>query len=152
MADGFTVDFHELNELAQALGEVASSAGPYVRAATETSAINVRDDWKSRASGMKGLAAYPGSIGYDFVGFQGFGSTVLSCEIGPDRNKKQGTFGGIVEYGAPHFAPRHYGDQALEAESANFERLLDEALQKAEQALTFGGIVRSVITGRNTIL
>jgi hypothetical protein len=151
MADGFQLDFREITELARNLGEVASSAGPYVADAMQTTAIDVRDDWKARASGMKGLRAYPASIGYDFVGFQGFGATLLTCEIGPDRNKRQGTFGGIVEGGSPTFAPRHYGDDALEAHSDQFEQLLDEALQKAERALTFGGIVRSVLAGRNTI-
>ncbi len=152
MADGFTVDFHELHELAQALGEVASSAGPYVRDAMQTTAIDIRDDWRAAASGMRGLGAYPRSIGYDFTGFQGFGATVLTCEIGPDKGRKQGAFGAIVEYGAPNFAPRHYGDQALDAHTEQYDELIILALEKAEQALTFGGIVRSVIAGRNTIL
>lgn len=152
MSDKFIVDFNEIEQLARDLGDVASSAGPYVHDAVQTTAIDVRDDWRGRASGMKGLSAYPSSIGYDFTGFQGFGSTTLSCDIGPDRNRKQGTFGGIVENGSPTFAPRHYGDSALEAHSDQFNELLDQALQKAERALTFGGITRSVLAGRNTIL
>ncbi|MBT2502981.1 hypothetical protein [Curtobacterium sp. ISL-83] len=152
MADGFRIDDSQLHDLTAALGEVASSAGLYVRDAMETTAIDLRDDWQEQASGIRGLEAYPSSIGYDFAGFQGFGSTVLSCEIGPDKGKRQGSFGAIIEYGSPTFAPRHYGDNALEAHSDQFERLLDEALQKAERALTFGGVTRSVLAGRNTIL
>lgn len=152
MADGFTIDASALHDLAADLGEVATSAGPYVRDAIERTAIDVRDDWREAATGIKGMPFYAQSIGYDFIAFQGFGGTVLSCEIGPDKNRRQGALGNIVEYGAPNFAPRHYGDQALEAHSDEFEELLDHALQKAERALTFGGIVRSVASGRNTIL
>jgi len=152
MAAGFTIDDSAIHDLAAALGEVASSAGPYVRDAVETTAIDVRDDWRERASGIKGMKHYPNSIGYDFTSFQGFGATVLSCEIGPDKNKRQGPLGNIVEYGSPTFAARHYGDDALEAHADQFEELLVEALEKAERALTFGGITRSVLAGRNTIL
>lgn len=152
MGNGITMDDSAIHDLAAALGEVASSAGLYVRDAVETTAIDVRDDWREAASGIKGMASYPDSIGYDFTSFQGFGSTVLSCEIGPDKNRRQGALGNIVEYGSPTFAPRHYGDAALEAHSDQFEELLVAALVKAERALTFGGIARSVASGRNTIL
>lgn len=149
---GFKVDAHEVHELAAALEDAAHSAGPFVRDAMETVAIDVRDDWRAAATGMRGLAAYPRSIGYDFTGFQGFGSTVLTCEIGPDKGRKQGSFGAIVEYGSPTFAPRHYGDQALDAHTEQYDELIMAALDKAEQALTFGGIIRSVAAGRNSIL
>ncbi|MDT0211240.1 hypothetical protein [Curtobacterium sp. BRD11] len=152
MGDGITIDASALDLLAADLGEVASSAGPYVRDAMERTAIDVRDDWRKQATGIKRMRAYPSSIGYDFIAFQGFGATVLTCEIGPDKNRKQGALGNIVEFGSPTFAPRHQGDQALAAHSDEFEELLDQALQKAERALTFGGIVRSVASGRNTIL
>lgn len=152
MPDGFTIDDSALHDLAAALGEVASSAGPYVHDAVETTAIDIRDDWRAAAAGIKGMSSYPSSIGYDFTSFQGFGATVLSCEIGPDKDRRQGALGNIVEYGSPTFAPRHYGDTALEAHAEQFEELLAAALEKAERALTFGGITRSVLAGRNTIL
>lgn len=138
----------EIHDLIRDLEEVPRNAGLFVRDAMERTAIDIRDDWRSAASGMKGLRAYPRSIGYDFVGFQGFGATTLTCEIGPDKSRKQGSFGAIIEYGAPTFAPRHYGDNALDAHEEQYERLLTEALEKAERALTFGGALRGVLSGR----
>jgi len=152
MADGISIDSSPLHELAAALGEVASSAGPYIRDAMERTAIDVKADWRDAASGHRSLRRYPYSIGYDFVGLQSFGSTLIRCDIGPDKGKKQGALGNIVEYGSPTSSPHHWGDKALEAHSDQFHDLVTEALEKAERALTLGGIIRSVAAGRNTIL
>jgi hypothetical protein len=152
MADGLTIDASQLHELAAALGEVASSAGPYVRDAMERTAIDVRDDWRAAAGGHRTIRAYPRSIGYDFVGLQSFGSTIIRCDIGPDKGKRQGALGNLLEYGSPTSPPHHWGDQALEAHSEQLQDLLVKALEKAERALTLGGIIRSVAVGRNTVL
>lgn len=149
---GFSVDASALNELAANLGEVASSAGLYVRDAMETTAVDITQEWRDAASGLSYVPFYSKSIGYDFKAFQGFGGTVLTCEIGPDKDRRQGSFGAVIENGSPNSAPRKFGENILDAHSKQFEELLDEALQKAERALTFGGIVRSVASGRNTIL
>lgn len=149
---GFTIDAHEVDQLAAALGEVAASAGPYVRDAMETVAVDMTQEWRDAATGLPSLRYYSRSIGYDFVGFQGFGSTVLRCEIGPDKNRRQGALGAIVENGSPTSAPHKYGENILDAHSAQYEELVVAALEKAERALAFGGIVRSVAAGRNTIL
>lgn len=149
---GFTIEASEVNQLAAALGEVASSAGLYVRDAMQTTAIDITNEWRDAASGLASLPAYGRSIGYDFAGFQGFGSTVLRCDIGPDKNRRQGSFGAIVENGSPTSAPHKFGENILDAHSDQYEELLIAALEKAERALTFGGIVRSVAAGRNTIL
>lgn len=152
MADGFTVDFSELTRLAANLGEVASSAGPFVRDAMHTTAIDITNEWRDAAAGLSYVPYYSRSIGYDFVGFQGFGATLLTCEIGPDKGRRQGSFGAIIENGTPTSAPHKFGETILDAHAAQYEELLVKALEKAEQALTFGGILRSVATGRNTIL
>lgn len=148
----FSIDASEVDQLAAALGEVASSAGPYVHDAMQTTAIDITNEWRDQASGLPSLRYYPRSIGYDFAGFQGFGSTIFRCEIGPDKNRRQGALGAIVENGSPTSAPHKFGENITEAHSGQFEELLVQALEKAERALTFGGVVRSVFAGRNTIL
>jgi hypothetical protein len=152
MAASFTIDASELDQLAADLGEVASSAGPYVHDAMQTTAIDITNEWRAAASGLQNLPFYGRSIGYDFAGFQGFGATVFRCDIGPDKGRRQGSFGAIVENGSPTSAPHKFGENITEAHTAQYEALLIAALEKAERALTFGGIVRSVIAGRNTIL
>jgi hypothetical protein len=152
MVDGITFDARGLNELAAALGEVAYTAGPYVRDAMERTAIDVKKDWRAAASAHKTIKRYQYAIGYDFVTQQLFGSTIVRCDIGPDKNKRQGALGNLLEYGSPTSPPHHWGDSALAAHSDQFQTLLVQALEKAERAMTFGGIIRSVAAGRNTIL
>jgi hypothetical protein len=149
---GFTIDAHEVDQLAAALGEVASSAAPYVREAMETVAVDMTNEWRDSASGLASLPYYSRSIGYEFVSFMGFGASVFRCDIGPDKNRRQGSFGAIVENGSPTSAPHKFGENILEAHTSQYEELLVRALEKAERALTFGGIIRSVAAGRNTIL
>lgn len=148
MADGFDIDFSELDQLAADLAQVASSAGKYVRDAVDESSLHIKNDWRERATGMRGLGQYPRYISYSFVGFQGFGATVLKSEIGPTK-RGQGNLGAIVEYGSPTFNARGYGEAALAKEQDTYTELLDRALKNAEAALTFQGILRSVVTGVN---
>jgi hypothetical protein len=152
MPDGITFDSSGLHELAAALGEVAYTAGPYVRDAMERTAIDVKKDWRDAASGHKTIKRYQFSIGYDFVGQHVFGSTIIRCDIGPDKNKRQGALGNLLEYGSPTSPPHHWGDKALESHSGQFQDLLVKALEKAERAMTLRGVIRSVAAGRNTIL
>lgn len=146
MADGITFDFSDVTQLVGQLEDVGHNAGKYVRDAVDKSSLAIKKDWQERATGMKGLAQYPGHIGYDFAAFQGFGSTVLRTDIGPSK-RGQGNLGAIIENGAPHFSPRGHGKAALAAESPHFEELLDQALRNAEHALTFLGGVSSILRG-----
>lgn len=146
MPDGFTFDFSEVNQLAASLDEVAHSAGRFVSAALAESSLNIKNDWKSRAKGMKGLKQYPSAIGYDSVGLQAFGTTQLKSTIGPAK-RGQGNLGPIIEYGSTTFSPRGFGNAALAAEQDNFQKLLERALQNAEQALTLMGSVSTLIRG-----
>jgi hypothetical protein len=148
MADSFSLDDSELRSLAADLAEVASSAGAYVRDAVNESSLNIKTDWRERATGMKGLPHYPKTISYTFSGFQGFGATVLRSDIGPTK-RGQGNLGAIIEYGSPSFTARGYGDAALAGEQGNYVELLDQALKNAEAVLTFQGILRSVGRGVN---
>lgn len=135
MADGFDIDFREINELAADLGQVASNAGQYVRTAQDKSSLAIKTAWAESVSGFPNAAAYPRAISYDFLAFQGFGSTVLTTEIGPDKGRRQGALGNLIEYGSVKNAPGNYGDAALQGEAAHFEQLLSEALARAEFVL-----------------
>jgi hypothetical protein len=146
MADGFTIDDSDLKTLAAQLEQVASTAGKFVRDAVDKSSLAVKNDWKIRATGMKGIQQYPKMIGYDLSGFQGFGATVLKSTIGPAK-RGQGNLGPIIESGAPHFAARGYGTSALMKEQAHFQELLDQALKNAEKALTLSGSVAALLRG-----
>lgn len=141
-ADGFTLDLSEVHALTAALGEVAASAGPLVRDAMQRTAIDVKADWRAAASGHRSIRRYPFSIGYDFIAPQSAGGiSTYRCDIGPDKSKKQGALGNLLEYGSPNSAPHHWGDRALEGRANQYQALVAAAIEHAESALANGGNV-----------
>lgn len=127
-------DFSELDQLAADLGEAAKNVGPFVRKAVEVTARNVRDDWRENAKGMDHAPAFPFSITYDLIGFQGFGATALNAEIGPDKDRKQGALGNLIEYGSRNNPPQGLGHGALQRNEADFERGIEKAIDDALKA------------------
>lgn len=138
MADRFEADFSEVNQLAADLGEVAANAGVLVSKALEVSARNVRDHWRAGASGMRHAPAYPASVTYDLRSFSGFGVTVLEAEIGPDKDRRQGALGNLIEFGSVNNPPQGQGQAALEATQDDFEKGLNMALETSERHLKWG--------------
>lgn len=135
MADGMSFDFTEMDRLAADLAEVPKNIGPFVRAAVEFGARNVKEDWRNLASGLPHAPAYPRSIGYDMKRFQGFGATVIEAEIGPDKEKPQGALGNLIEGGSPTSSPHHFDVAALRNEQDDFitglQKAEDDARKKA---------------------
>ena len=152
MTDSFSIDSSEVDRLVADLGTVASTAGQYIRKAVEVAAVNNKKDWAEFAKGLKHLPAFPSSITYDITTFQGFGASIISAEIGPDKSRSQGALGNIVEYGSVNNAPKSYGANALKANESDYQRGLVAALEDAERVLrgssSLGGSVAGVLRGR----
>jgi hypothetical protein len=107
-------------ELETVLTKAASRSVPAVRAVVERGALNVKTDWRQRWGGIAHAPALPAAVTYD-VRF-GFGS--VSAEIGPDKEKRQGALGNLIEFGSENNAPIPGGLPALQAEEPRFERAL----------------------------
>lgn len=99
-----------------------------VEAVVKKAAVNIKKDWRENAKASVGnkAGAYPFSITFD--GPTRNGHTV-EAEIGPDKDKKQGALGNLIEYGAPaqNTAPHNDGKRAADKELPNFERNLANA-------------------------
>ncbi|MCS3426747.1 hypothetical protein [Leucobacter aridicollis] len=130
-----SVDWREFSELARDLGEVPEKSGKNIRKAVEVSARKVKDHWRDEAKGMIHAPAFPFSVSYDLNGFYGFGVSVLSAEIGPDKGSRQGALGNLIEFGSRNNAPQGIGQAALHANEADFEHGLalavDDALKES---------------------
>lgn len=116
-------DTSELNTLAVDLHVVAEEAAPAVKAVVVKGALNVKTQWRSNALGSAGkhAKAYPYSVGYD-IDPDGMGA-----EIGPDKAKRQGPLGNLLEFGSVQNPPHNDGGKALEKEAPNFVRYLSDA-------------------------
>ena len=96
-------------------------------------AVNVKNAWRDSAKGMAHAPAYPYAITFDEPtrggGFRGSTGNI-STQIGPDKDKRQGALGNLIEYGSVHNAPRNHGKAAADAELPAMERALLEAVRR----------------------
>lgn len=121
-------DTHELVALAKGFDN--ATGGPalaQVRAVVAKGALNIKNDAAARASGIAHAPAYPRSITYDMH----FSLSGPSAEIGPDKSRRQGALGNILEYGTSKNAPRPHMGPAANAEEPKFAKALEDLAVKA---------------------
>ena len=117
----------DLYSLARDLADAPRHAAPLVRKAVEVTARNIKDDWAAGAA-RTGLARYAKSVDYDIID----SADGVRAEIGPNRGKRQGTFGFVEDApGDVRSAPQHAGRDALEANQDDFDAGLATALWDA---------------------
>lgn len=128
------VDFSDLVVLADDLDGAADGAAENIVKAVEVSARNVKDDWKDSAKGMAHAPAFPFSITYDLEGESSMSGSSVSAEIGPDKGRKQGALGNLIEYGSSNNPPQGLGHGALQREEKGFQRGVEKAVDDSLKA------------------
>jgi hypothetical protein len=94
---------------------------PEARKVVSKGALNIKEEWRRRWSGFRHAPALPYAVTYD-TAEEG---TRLSAEIGPDKDKRQGALGNLLEFGSPNNAPHPAGSPALDAEQPRFEKAIE---------------------------
>ena len=125
----------DLARLAYDLRAVAVTSPVVVRAVVAKGALNIKNDARQRASGIRHAPMYPYTITYDTTETP-WG---VSAEIGPDKDKvvgggpyrTPGNLGAILEYGTSRSAPIPHLAPALDAEEPRFLDALADAAEKA---------------------
>lgn len=99
-----------------------------VERVVKRAAVNVKKDWRANARVSVGnkAGAYPFSITFDGPTRRGH---TVEAEVGPDKDKRQGALGNLIEYGAPaqNTAPHNDGKRAADKELPAFERNITNA-------------------------
>lgn len=98
-------------------------AGPEIGKVVTRGAFNIKKDWRQRWAGLSHAPRLPYAVSYD-VEYLVAGQTV-TAEIGPDKNKRQGALGNIIEFGSPTSAPHPGGLPALATEEPKFVEQLE---------------------------
>ena len=100
-----------------------------LRKAVQVTCGKVKESARSRITGYKHLPAYPYSITYDtkYLGLS------VEGEIGPDKSRKQGPLGNIVEFGTSNNAPIPHLGPALDENVDDFLRGVEIAVEQATQ-------------------
>lgn len=131
-------------ELSADLGEVPKNAGKYIRQAVEYGAVNVKNYWRADLPKEGAAKALPYAIGYDIYSNSSIfhdvlpstdepgTATTITADIGPDKNKRQGALGNLLEYGSINNPAEGEGSQALEDETEDFQHGLEKAIDDAQ--------------------
>lgn len=126
------VDLSEVERLVEDL-ELGEHIGPNLVSAFEKSALMVKDSWRENASGMRHAPHYPRSISYDVEGFSdGFGDVSVAeirAEIGPDKTKRQGALGNLIEFGSINNPPKGHGSAALKNSESQVQKNVENAIE-----------------------
>lgn len=115
-------------ELRDDLQHASDDAVRGAKGVVSKGALNVKRDAKAVISGHAGrhggvyIKAYPRSIGYDTT----VAGTLVSSEIGPDKDKPQGPLGNLLEYGSVNNAAIPHLNPALDAEEPRFASALED--------------------------
>ena len=113
-----------INDLVAHLDEVPEDAHFYIRKAVQFTSNGIKKSAQQFAGGIAHAPDYPRAITYDTTD-HGVGKGV-SAEIGPDKDRRQGALGNILEYGTVNNPPYAHLGPALDYEGPNFERYLGE--------------------------
>jgi hypothetical protein len=123
VSDGIEVTVTGDRELLATLDRLTSAAWRDADRVLEKAAVNIKKDWAKRWSGHPHFPALPRAVSYDLFHTLAGNSHV---EVGPDKNRRQGALGNIIEFGTPNNAPIPAGMPALAAEAPRFEKALGD--------------------------
>jgi len=124
---GFRVDVDGLERWEADHAAMPAELDEQIRKVTGRGAFNVKRDWKARWTGYRHIPYLPNAISYDLERAPGGGWV---AEIGPDKHRRQGPLGNVIEFGTINNAPIPGGLPALDVETPRFERALADAAEK----------------------
>ena len=111
-----------LNEWIADLDRAQSKSLPAVDAVVAKGALNVKKGAAKRIEGHPHAPAYPAAISYDTFHTPG----TSRAEIGPDKGKRQGALGNILEFGTVNNPPIPHLVPALDEEGPRFENAIGD--------------------------
>jgi hypothetical protein len=113
------IDLTGLDALTAGIARTQAAIAADAAAIVKRGAQNIKTGWQAnaRASAPAHAPAYPASISYDITTAGG----VIEAEIGPDKERRQGALGNLLEYGSAHNPPHNDGGIALADEEPRFQ-------------------------------
>lgn len=115
-------EYGDLERWTVQLDRAASAAPGEAAKVVEKGALNIKTDARRRVEGLAHAPAYPNAITYDtYNALRG-----PAADIGPDKNKRQGALGNILEHGTVKNAPRQHMAPAADEEMPRFEQAMTD--------------------------
>jgi hypothetical protein len=115
-------DHGDVDKWALTLDRALSAVPEEAAKVVEKGALNIKQDAQRRIGRPAHAPAYANAISYDMRrAMRG-----PEAEIGPDKNKRQGDLGNLLEYGSTNNSPRPHVAPAAEAEVPKFEQAMED--------------------------
>ena len=111
-----------LNELVADLRDAPGKAQRKVDGVVKKGAVNIRDDWRQRASGLRHAPLYPRSITFD----SGWDGSTYEAQVGPDKDLPQGALGNLITFGSVNNPPTGHDVAVADAEAPKFQKAMED--------------------------
>lgn len=111
-----------LDELAGLLQHAQDTVVKETRKVVAKGALNIKKDTADRWRGNRHAPYISGAVSYD----TNVSGTEVSAEIGPDKARRQGALGNLLEYGSVHNGPIPALSPALDAEEPRFVQAMED--------------------------
>lgn len=115
------IDASDVHQLHEVLVRAAGVAPKEARKVVGKGALQIKNDARRRIAGHRSAPAYPYAIGYDTHETM----TGAWAEIGPDKDKRQGALGNILEFGTVKNPPIPHMRPAADAEEPKFAKAME---------------------------
>lgn len=113
-------------ELAAAWDAAADRADEELRPVVRKGLTNIKNSWRAGWAGFKHAPALPAAVTFDEDEQDG----ALGGEVGPDKSRRQGALGNLLEFGSQNNAPHPAGQKALDEEAPRFENSAGDVAEK----------------------
>lgn len=123
----FSVEHKDLDKYVQQLEYSEAELLPEAKRIVARGAYNIKKDAKSRAPRGPHLPYYADSITYETT----LTKSSAYAEIGPDKHKRQGALGNLLEYGSPSSPAHPHMGPAGEAEQPKFAAAMEKLASKS---------------------
>lgn len=120
------IDHGDVDRFVAELDKAIYRTPAEVEAVVAKGALNIKNGARRRIGRPAHAPAYASSISYDLKRW-GMGAI---AEIGPDKGRRQGALGNLLEYGSVNNAPIPHIRPAADEELPRFERAMDDLGEK----------------------
>jgi hypothetical protein len=121
-----SVEADGLGVLIADLDDATAQALPEVRKVVQRGALQIKTNWARRWSGHPHYPSLGAAVSYD----SDQTPAAVEAEIGPDKERRQGALGNLIEYGSVNSAPNPGGLPALAAEEPRFAAALEDLAER----------------------